>query len=354
MIRYTIHIALLLLLIMLQAHAQKKMDRVIDLSGDWKFEIGDNPSWAKSDFDDTQWDEIRVPDFWENQGYPGYDGWAWYRSRFVLPSSMRNDALFLSLGNVDDVDEVYVNGQFFAFQGSPPPHYVSAYADPQWFYLPAEYLRFNGENVIAVRVYDNEMYGGIIRGPIGIYRESGYLVPDQSLRGPWKLSTGDGPERARVSYDDRGWMTVLVPAYWETQGLRGYDGFGWYRREFTLDPALRDQRLILLLGRIDDVDEVWVNGRSIGKTGRMPSEGNNFYNDDSYKQLRAYFIPPDLLRKDGGNVIAVRVYDGFMHGGIYEGPIGLVRQDRYRAWNKKHPQKKDSVIRDFFDAIFGR
>ena len=327
--------------------------RIVDLRGNWRFEIGDNPAWAQPEYSDSGWDLIRVPGFWEDQGYPGYDGWAWYRKRFTLSADFRHEALFLDLGNIDDIDEVYVNGNFAGYTGVAPPDYETAYSDNRWYYIPNEFLRFDGENLIAVRIYDHELGGGIIRGAIGLYRDPGYLVPDQSLRGPWKLKAGDSPERASVGYDDLDWKTALVPAHWETQGLRDYDGFAWYRREFTLDPALRGKRLILLLGKIDDVDELWLNGRRIGKTGRMPDEGGRYIGDDSYVKLRAYFVPPDLLSADGRNVIAVRVYDGFRHGGMYEGPIGLIRQERYRQWEKTHRPVSNNPVDKLLKLLFG-
>ncbi|MEJ2495328.1 MAG: hypothetical protein P8Y79_13480 [Ignavibacteriaceae bacterium] len=38
------------------------------------------------------------------------------------------------------------------------------------------------------------------------------------------------------------------------------------------------------------------------------------------------------------NVISVRVYDGMVDGGIYDGPIGLITQEEYTAYwkNRKH------------------
>jgi hypothetical protein len=334
--------------------AQTELERVLDLRGSWKFAIGDELSWAKADFDDSHWDEIHVPDFWEDQGYPGYDGWAWYRTRFVLAPKLRNEALFLNLGNIDDIDEVYVNGRFVAFNGQPPPDYITTYAETRLYYVPNEYLRFGDENTIAVRVYDHEWGGGIIRGEIGLYRDRGYLVPDQSLRGTWKLATGDDPKRSAADFDDSDWMDVLVPALWETQGLKGYDGVAWYRREFLLDPELRGASLLLLLGKIDDEDEVWFNGRRIGRTGITPRKDGTAFINNSYLVLRAYPIPSQLIRSDGRNVIAVRVYDIFFHGGIYQGPIGLVRTDRYRQWNRTHKTAEKNGLEKFLDALFGR
>lgn len=343
---------ILLFLTVLPIYAQD-MEKIVDLRGSWRFEIGDDTAWATPSHDDSDWQRIRVPAFWENEGYPGYDGWAWYRTRFSVPGKYRYDALYLHLGFIDDVDEVYINGHFIAFSGQPPPNYITAYADARWYYIPYEYLRFDAPNIVAVRVYDNEMGGGIIRGDIGIYRQTSYLVPDQSLRGTWKLRAGDLQEWKQPSYDDSRWPTALVPSYWETQGLPGYDGFGWYRRSFTLDEELGKERLILLLGKIDDVEEVWLNGRKIGKTGSMPEEGGYYIGSDTYDQLRAYFIPRDVLKPDGENVIAVRVYDGFLHGGIYRGPVGLIRQDRFLAWQNRRERHEKSGFERLMDALFG-
>ncbi len=39
---------------------------VLDLSGDWRFSIGDNIQWANPDFNDRQWETIRAPAPWES------------------------------------------------------------------------------------------------------------------------------------------------------------------------------------------------------------------------------------------------------------------------------------------------
>jgi len=52
---------------------------ILNLAGYWKFSIGDNPQWAKPAYNDKDWDKIIVPGKWEDNGYVGYDGYAWYR-----------------------------------------------------------------------------------------------------------------------------------------------------------------------------------------------------------------------------------------------------------------------------------
>jgi sialate O-acetylesterase len=322
-----------------------------DLRGSWKLEIGDDIDWARPDFDDSRWAIVTVPSAWEDQGFPGYDGFAWYRTEFHAPSDWKDKSLYLLLGYVDDVDEVYLNGHFLAFQGQFPPNYVEAYNIPRQYYLPVDYLNLSGPNTIAVRVYDHMMAGGIVKGRIGIYQDLQAVVPEFSLSGTWLFSRGDDLGRKALSFDDRDWTEVYVPAYWETQGFKGYNGYGWYRKSFRIPPDLKGKKLVLLLGRIDDLDETYLNGHRIGRTGVFPPR-DNIIGTDEYLRLRAYTIPPDILREDQDNVIAVRVYDGWLHGGIYEVPVGIVSRENYMAWRREIDEEEQSTLEKMLERIF--
>jgi hypothetical protein len=325
---------LLLALGMVNRAGAQQYHVALDLRGEWRFEIGDDMKWADPSYNDAGWVKIRVPSHWEEQGFPGYDGFAWYRKTVNLPQEFQQKQLYLDLGNVDDVDEVYVNGFFIGFRGQLPPEYMTAYNHQRFYFLPQYCLKPGMPNVIAVRVYDSELGGGIYRGEISI-KQLGYPVPlDQELPVTWKFKTGDNMEWRAPSFDDRQWENIRVPAFWETQGHKGYDGYGWYRVKFRLNPELKGQRLVLFLGKIDDIDEAYLNGERIGKTGQRYSDNNS-----DFSRWRAYTIPNDEIYPDRDNVIAVRVYDGFMHGGIYIGPIGIMTRDRYLEWEPKGGRK---------------
>lgn len=322
---------------------------LVDLRGEWRFEIGDEQKWADPQFSDERWVKLHVPGQWEDQGFPGYDGYAWYRKSVVIPESWQGKQLYLDVGFVDDVNEVYVNGFFIGFNGRFPPAYVTAYNIPGRYYLPSYCLRPGATNIIAVRVFDSEQSGGIVGGEPGIYEETRPIQLDQPLGSLWKFSTGDNMNWRLAQFDDSRWENLRVPGYWETQGHEGYDGYGWYRSKFRLAGDLKGERLILFLGRIDDADEVYLNGERIGKTGVMGrSDG------EDYKRWRAYTIPGDRLYTDRENLIAVRVYDGFIHGGIYDGPIGIVRREKYLEWEPYHDQSRARKTRfqSFFDWLF--
>ena len=57
--------------------------------------------FTKPNFDDSNWKRIFMPGTWEDQGFPGYDGYAWYRIRFQLPTQYNNKTLVLELGYIE-------------------------------------------------------------------------------------------------------------------------------------------------------------------------------------------------------------------------------------------------------------
>ncbi len=311
---------------------------IMDLRGKWKLDVGDDPAWAKPEFPDKNWIDVTVPAPWEDEGFPGYDGYGWYRKWFYMPPEWRGKRLFLELGRVDDVDEAYVNGYFIGFQGEFPPDYVSRYNVERSYAIPLYALKPGEMNLIAVRVYDSQMAGGITQGRVRIMEDRHLLALTQSLEGEWKIQTGDDLAWKEIAVNERGWSTVKVPAYWETQGLKGYDGFAWYRKTFRLDTGLENERMILFLGKIDDFDEVYLNGQRVGRTGTFTDEGPANGGDYDYANWRAYTLPAGALKR-GTNVIAIRVFDKFIHGGMYEGPVGLVRRDAYVTWDKRKPRE---------------
>ena len=106
-----------------------------------------------------------------------------------------------------------------------------------------------------------------------------------------------------LDFSDTPWPTLRVPQVWEAQGLAGFDGLVWYRREIVLDAAQAAAPASLHLGAIDDCDETWVNGLPVGKTC-------------AWDQPRRYTLPAGTLR-EGRNLIAVRVTDTGGDGGFH-------------------------------------
>ena len=312
---------------------------VLNLKGRWKFMLGDDRKWADPKFHDSGWDEIRVPGTWEDQGYPGYDGYAWYRQRFTLDKDLRDVQLYLRVGYVDDASEVYLNGHLVGFEGQFPPEFITAYNIARAYLVPQQYLNYGGDNLIAVRVYDQRLGGGITGGSVGLYELRDPLEPDYNLAGVWKFKTGDNSSWASPDTPDEQWEKLIVPGFWETQGRRNYDGFAWYRVKFEVPRSLEGKDLVLLLGRIDDFDETYLNGDLLARTGRVRKSWSPDDKGDDYAKLRGYVIPQGLLVPGRVNILAVRVLDVYMHGGIYDGPVGLITRGKFRRWERENEDR---------------
>jgi sialate O-acetylesterase len=300
--------------------------QVISLNGDWKFHIGDRPGWSATEYQDGGWEAIRVPAHWEDEGFNGYDGFAWYRKSFDGTKLIKEENYYLNLGFIDDCDEVYVNGVLVGLSGSMPPKFKTAYNTERKYTLPNELINFKGQNTIAIRVYDVTQGGGVIDGKLGIYRspKSRMLV---DLQGLWSFTTSRDWQPIK---DDREWKKIMVPSNWEHQGYPRYDGFAWYKKTFTLDmkSIASDEELVLLLGKIDDFDRAYLNGKQIGKT----YDGQPYGESRSFDQLRVYSIPMGLLKKDGANTLEVIVEDMGNDGGIYEGPVGITTRTSFERY----------------------
>ena len=101
-------------------------ERVLSLRGTWRFSIGDNEDWAEPAFDDSDWERIYVPSEWEDEGFRGYSGHAWYRKTFDFDAPEDLSAFSLVLGKIDDVDQVFLNGELIGSTGSFHPNYHTA------------------------------------------------------------------------------------------------------------------------------------------------------------------------------------------------------------------------------------
>jgi hypothetical protein len=126
---------------------------------------GVEQGWFRAEWTDAEWLRIPVGKTWEQTAAGAYDGYAWYRARFVLPAEQTGKALSLVFGAVDEQAWVYLNGQLLgehtvAATGKPADQ---LWEEPFEIQVPAQALRAGAENVLAVRVHDSAFAGGIYR-----------------------------------------------------------------------------------------------------------------------------------------------------------------------------------------------
>jgi hypothetical protein len=156
----------------------------VPIDAKWRFHTGDNPQWAASDFDDSQWPLIETGKTWTDQGYPDLSGYAWYRIRLKPPSN--SAPLAIALGEFYTSAEVYVDGKLAGTIGHMRP-------EPRWDFqagtsvvpLPAVSA---GSIEIAVRFWE--------KPTIAHYRPGGFL--EHPRIGPLSvLAQADFASRAR-------------------------------------------------------------------------------------------------------------------------------------------------------------
>jgi alpha-galactosidase len=138
-----------------------------------KFAIGDDPARAKPEFDDSAWVTLSTLKNYEKQGFDGYDGFSWYRFHVNIPSSLRTTVrwdhrLRVYLSSVDDVDETFLNGQKIGSMGQMPEDprgYSTRWNGIRTYFVDVAsgLVRWDQDNVIAVRVYDGSGGGGFYR-----------------------------------------------------------------------------------------------------------------------------------------------------------------------------------------------
>ena len=116
--------------------------------------------------------------------------------------------------------------------------------------------------------------------------------------------------------DTTGWTNAVMPNSME--GLGGVwnnaDGEAVFRTTVEVRAELRGKELILSLGSLDDFDEVFFNGVSIGKTGAETPTW--------WAVKRNYTVPAALIRP-GANTIAARIWDRYGGGGFTGRPDEL-------------------------------
>ena len=106
-------------------HVEALGNGAVPLDGKWQFHLGDDMAWVRPEFDDSGWEQLTADKPWGAQGHPGYTGFAWYRLHIAVePVKGAPPDLAMFIPTVDDVWELYWNGQLVGHSGKLPPHPV--------------------------------------------------------------------------------------------------------------------------------------------------------------------------------------------------------------------------------------
>ena len=359
-------------------------EEVAEVPLHWKFRLevdGLHPqrhAYSAPQFDDTDWSTISIGRAWEDQGYAGYDEGAWYRTTIAVAADSVRPVL-MAFGGVDKDAFVYVNGRLAGQHHSWDLPFILDVSD---------HVVRDGENVVALYVYDGARMGGVyglinVHQPTEemetadfaanrggrlhlVYREAdwpdfrfinagGYekyanrpprvpyphqMVAEVPMEWKFRLDVGAmNPQRRRqyadLDYDDSQWTDISIGQAWEDQGYP-YDEGAWYRTRFMVD-AEEVRPVHLAFGGVDKDAYVYVNGQLVGQ---HLVRNRPFILDISSQVVR-----------DGENTVAIYVYDGADMGGVYGliqvlQPTGDENLDRYLA------NRGGSVKRSFWSRFF--
>lgn len=141
-----------------------------------------------------------------------------------------------------------------------------------------------------------------------------------------KFRVGDDASWAGINVDESSWRNISNTSTWTAQGVKCENGFGWYRYHVNIPKSLLEmsdlkETVDFKMGKIDDADEVYLNGKLIGKTGKFPSDAGGYQSQWSKPRLYSVKVNSGLIKWDADNVLAVRVYNAGDPGGMFQGPV---------------------------------
>lgn len=152
---------------------QEMLDRawtkvqLVPLKKQWKFktdarDVGVAQGWFQPQAADATWSDVvtNTDKGWESQGFPDYQGFAWYQQNVIIPADLlKFKYLYLYFGAVDSESEIYINGAkvFDHTLASTGMTRGQIWNTPFAFDV-SKMMKYGEENTITVRVTS---HGGV-------------------------------------------------------------------------------------------------------------------------------------------------------------------------------------------------
>jgi beta-galactosidase len=211
-------------------HTTKDAPEFQIVKGEWKFSKGDNLLWKNPELDDHAWQMVTLPANWEvHSNYTQDNVYGWYRRELTIPADIQGQDIFINVGKIDDADETYFNGVKVGGMGSFPLNYTTAWDILRYYKVPHEIIHYGGKNIIAVRVFDGIMGGGI------------YDEGKKIIEGPFESTCPGGSGAGYINA-----------------------GTGWYRKTFQLPENNRGRCVFAEFDGVYMNSDVWINGVHLG------------------------------------------------------------------------------------------
>lgn len=195
-----------LLLVSLRCFAQEAEAFQIDslpkqgilLDKDWKWHQGDNPEWAKADYDDSDWEKINPTQGIEDLNQVQKAGNGWFRLHFKVDSSLLNSVVSIMVMQVI-ASEIFLDGHLIATFGS-----VSMDSDKIQAFNPSG-MPFAPSQIIHFKLGDKVEQMLSVRFAV---EPSGYYVRLLSHNPCLKIRLNKADLMNRNSFESRGYLDV--------------------------------------------------------------------------------------------------------------------------------------------------
>ena len=239
-------------------NSEKVINKYKTDSVNWKNQLRDADQgfqngkgiWLDNNLDEKGWKSMRIPNNWENEGLPGFDGVIWFRKTIDIPADWQHKQLSLNLDMIDDNDITYFNG---IEVGN-----TDGWSLQRNYTIPASIVQA-GKAVITVRVFDFGGGGGMY-GNAALMNLS--LSQDKSigLSGNWQYKIGFDLKQTKITAAPVTWnnpnqASALYNAMINPLIPFTIKGVIWYQGESNSDKAYQYRELFPLL--IKDWRKQW-------------------------------------------------------------------------------------------------
>jgi sialate O-acetylesterase len=230
-----------------------EMEKNVDnLMKEWNRKIenddqGVKEQWQSSTYDDSQWKTMKLPQLWETAGLT-MDGIVWFRKEIILDASEIANGITLNLGQIDDSDISFVNGQKIG-------ETINQYSNKREYKVAPDALKV-GKNIIAVKVIDTGGGGGIWGDAADLSYTS--VKGKFSLATDWKYNIGVNPgENPTSSTGPNSYPTLLFNGMISPLLPYAVQGAIWYQGESNASRANQYETIFPML--INDWRKQWNN-----------------------------------------------------------------------------------------------
>ena len=123
----------------------------VDISSNWSYILSNEPYNPDIDHP-TDWKSVQLPLSFNKEMNKG-NHFLWLQKKLVFSTSLGKKRIFLLLGRIAGVFDVYLNGVLIGMHGNLPPHIQYHSGTAKSFYLPDKLIHLGSENTLVVSLY---------------------------------------------------------------------------------------------------------------------------------------------------------------------------------------------------------